>query len=217
MDKLWATQRDKLPITLMSSLRLYSPQWQWSESWKDADLWCIDVESDDVGEIAKLYQQFPGQKPKVIYFSEQFVPMPVSRWVFFKVPLNIRVFHRWLMANGFVTALYKNEGVAETNLDKKWKTHRFRLSYWPNITQYAEGADIMMVCSMMMHGWCEYKQLIPFNLDEGVLAQLLDDAEKEGNLQYDRQIPVMDKPAEEPRAESENLGLFKKIFSRFHR
>lgn len=218
MDKLWAAHRDKLPITLMSSLRLYSLHWRWSDSREEADLWCINAETDNIEELEQFYRSCSGQKPKVIYFSEQFVPMPVSRWVFFKIPLNIRVFHRWLLANGFASTTYKNEDNSnEKNIDEKWKKYRFKLSYWPNITQYTEGADIMMVCSMMMHNWCDYKQLIPFNIDEKILTHLLDDAEKEGNLQYDRQSSTLTNSLKEPSTKNENMGLFKKIFSRFHR
>lgn len=219
MSKLWAAQRDKLPITLMSSLRLYSLHWQWCDSQEEADLWCINAETDNIKELEKFYWRCSEKKPKVIYFSEQFVPMPVSDWVFFKTPLNIRVFHRWLLANSFVSTVYDNKSDSEKNADKKWKTHRFKLTFWPNITQYAEGADIMMVCSMMMHDWCDYNQLIPFNIDEEILTHLLNDAEEEGNLRYEQKKLIPDNSSKAPsvKEDNENLGLFKKIFSRFRR
>lgn len=228
MDKLWASHQDAmLMTTLMSGLRVFSKHWQWTGDWQEANLWAVDVETDDIKVLEQRYHECGEPKPKVIYLAENFMPMPVSRWTYFKSPLNIRVLHKWMLSQGFETTRKNyHADVLEKDTDAKWRTHRFQLMYWPNITQYAEGADIMMVCSVMMHDWCDYNQLIPFNVDDEILAKLLNDAETEGNLIYysndelsDEEIKPIeaekDEVKEEVKQESENLGLLKKLFNRF--
>lgn len=223
MSKLWTKQPKKpAAIALMSGLKIYSSQWQWVDKPVDADLWCVNVDADDVDVLAQLYRQARSPKPKVIYLAGSFTPMPISHWVYFKTPLNVRVLHKWLAANDFPAA---NTSQPDTSADEtslqstpKWKTHNFKLTYWPNVTQYAGGAEIMMACSLMMHDWCEYNQLIPFNIDDKTLTKLLIDADNEGNLKYYSKPALVGEQTErnnnnEP--EAKGWGIFKKIFNRF--
>lgn len=206
---------------LMSGLRIFSQQWKWCDNPEEADLWGIDAKADDIEGIARTYRLCPDPKPKVIYLAESFTPMPVSHWVYFRIPIKISVLHKWLVSNHFVPDLTQDDKVLseQGGTNPKWKTYRFKLKYWPNITQYAEGAEIMMVCSTMIHNWCEYNQLTPYGIDERILVKLLDDADKEGNLVYQSE-PIPDGRPEnyaenQKKSKSMGLGIFKRIFSRF--
>lgn len=225
MYKLWISNPDSvLSKVLISGLKLFSTKWERCDDPINASLWCIDASVDDIDSMVEHYSRCSEPKPRVIYLAETFTPMPVSQWVFFKSPINIRVLHKWLLSNKYIPDFAHEQDTTDKPQKNKpkWQLYRFKLCYWPNVTQYTDGADIMMVCSMMMHDWCEYSQLIPFGIDEEILLRMLDDADKEDNLMYQSE-PIDASQPDTAVAESEQepekggLGIFKKIFNRFRK
>lgn len=209
--KLWTNSKDDNAATaFMSAIKIQNHRWSWTENSSEADLWCVCTDGADIAGAVAGYETLI-KKPAVAFLSSGFSSMPYPEWVYFRVPLNVSVLHNWLTS--------KNLGSAQTTQvgSARWLEQAFKLNYWPNVSAYsAGGSEIMMVCSRLLHGWCYYDDLLSFNVDKGTLDTMLADAVAEGNLVYGEDssdlslaaFPVIED-------QEENVGLFKRIFSRF--
>lgn len=225
--KVWAEHSEDNSVkAVISSLKLYHSRWIRVSSYEDAALWCVSSDVDDVKTIWEHYRSIPAPKPEVVFLASEFKPMEGSRWVFFKTPLNVRVFHRWLRAKGFLSEHdVFNATDASANVQEfvhaRWKKESFRIRHWPNVTQYSNSPNLVVMCSMMMHEWCSYSKLIPFNIEQKILEKLLADAEQGGNLIYRDKVEEgyhqggsADKTPPVSKA-LRKKGLFRRLFDKF--
>lgn len=206
--KLWTNARDDNAATaFMSAIKMQNARWEWTDDSAEACLWCICNDGGrDISQAVASYASLM-DKPSVACLSSGFATMPYPEWVYFRVPLNVSVLHSWLSSKQLNIADQRN------TQDAQWRSQLVKLNYWPNVSDYVNGgSDIMMVCSHLLHGWCQYDELLAFNIDKSTLDVMLSDAADEGNLVYGE---VATDALQSQQADTESTGLFKRIFSRF--
>lgn len=223
--KIWTEHPDNHSVkAVISGLRLYRSDWKKTSAYEEAALWCIASDTDDVDSIYKNYQSIPSPKPEVIFLASAFKPMMDSHWVFFKTPINVRIFHKWLSSKGFQSEHSVLSSVAADDVSvARWRKEQFKMSRWPNVTQYSNSPNLIVMCSMIMHDWCDYSKLIPLNIEEEVLERVLNDAEKDGNLIFRKKSSQADAEAAQAIKDEVNKksrkrkskGLFRKLFEKF--
>lgn len=175
-------------VAFKSLIHVQFPSWKWIREPEKAGLWCLDLEGADVDDVVSRYQQCAEPKPKVIFLSREFAVGPVSEWVYFRCPLNPGVLNAWVRANG----LDVGEGAASNTVaspapteNQSWRTHSFKLKKWPNTTDYSDSADVVFVCGGMIRDWHTIADVHELKVDFSILEKLLDDAQEEGNMEFD--------------------------------
>lgn len=216
--KIWAEHPNDHSIkAVISGLKLYRSDWQKTSSYKDAGLWCVSASIDNVDSIYENYRSIPSPKPEVIFLAPEFKPMADSAWVFFKTPVNVRIFHKWLSSRGFQPE-HDGSSIPSTTVQvtvARWKKEVFRMNRWPNVTQYSDNPNLIVMCSMAMHDWCDYSKLIPLGIDEKVLERILNDAEQSGNLTFREKTPVINSTDTDKPKKKRTKGLFRKLLEKF--
>lgn len=210
--KLWTNARGhNAAVAFMSAIRIQNHRWVWTHDKDEAALWCICADKPIPDIVTNSYALL-SQKPLVAYLSNDFTNIPFSEWVFFRVPLNVKILHKWLETQKL---LPEKADMATSNV--KWLHNPIKLSYWPNMSTYNGGSDLVMVCSRLLHDWCRYDDLLAFNINQGTLDGMLKDAVDEGNLVFqDTQMPAKnDELIVTDEGTKQNVGLFKRLFSRF--
>ena len=250
--KLWCNDFESSMFkAFMSALLIDNTNYDKVDQAEDADLWCLV--NDYNPRLVELYQAI-ANPPKVIYLARNFHTPPISKWVFFKSPVNVSALLNWIHAQDFSPAEQKNENTSATTLlpednaleqsraatdvttttdatTNRWHNEAFKLQYWPNVTQYSDSPDIMIVCTTLLRDWTKFKDIPQTQLDPTIIEQLLIDAEAENNLIYQPVTSASDSSNNDDKAgmadslsghhgttdESKDAGwgFFKSLFNRF--
>lgn len=211
----------------MSALLLIDPCWEKAERFDKAVLWCLVGEKTQLESLKVAYRTLD-YSPKVVYLAQDFYVPPVSKWIFFKTPLNVRILHNWLKSQDFSEvspddeSRKTNDGMhlereRDSSVVKKerWRYNKFKLQYWPNVSQYSDSADIIRIISILLRDWKTYQELPQTELPPELIALMLNDAEEEGNLLYQPTELKSIREVKPKDEEDKSWGFFKSLFNRF--
>lgn len=173
---------------LMETLKSRNPAWDWAADAASAPLWALeDLSEGNCQAYKAAYAAAEGaRKPRVIVLSDRFVTGDnLPPYVFFKTPLNKTVLAHWLTRNGFAEAEDAEPASAAPAANggrARWKTGKFKLKTWPNLSEFNGDLAVVGLCGSLIMAPMSYRQALGFGVAPETLDALLRGADQRGLL-----------------------------------
>jgi hypothetical protein len=215
---VWSPHRDSNSVrAFKAALSLRSEPWQWHEDMKRASWWVIDGTQTTLDSLTSDLQT---QKKNGVIHTVVLAPSwnhiedPV--WVFFKVPLNIKLVYGWI-----------DRSLLQRLPPSPLAGQQLRLKRWPNLTRYnancapADSMHLTIACARLLEHWASYEEMLAIAKNPLLFDRMLADARQEGILDTSAPAPVSEhSPAsgtpETKTPEKTNAwSLVKRLLSKF--
>ncbi len=211
---VWSPHRDSNSVrAFKAALSLRPEPWQWHEDMKRASWWIIDGTQTTLDSLTSDLQ---AQKKNGVIHTVVLAPSwnhiedPV--WVFFKVPLNIKLVYGWI-----------DRCLLQRLPPSPLARQHLRLRRWPNLTRYsasgapADSMHLTLACSRLLENWASYEEVVAIAKNTLLIDRMLADARQDGILDTSATAPALNPGTPETKTpEKTNAwSLVKRLLSKF--
>lgn len=229
MFTLWTNERNSNRIRAFKSALVLrnKEEWHWVEKSEGAFLWVIDAKIELNPSDREIYKK-SNPKPHVAIIDAKSNELPQS-WGRFTSPMNVKTIFNFLdeilQSQQLVKTLTEKKeigasaGICDVDVAEPWRKYSFKLSAWPNISQYREEPRVVLTCACLLANFYDFESALQWGLDEAVLEKILDDAYQKSLLKINtEQVSVSIEENELDKGfadKNKNQSLIQKLLNRF--
>jgi hypothetical protein len=216
---MWSPHRDSREVMLWKSMLAFRGEpWHWVDEPEQARWFVVDVARGvEPGWTAALSRQ---RGVKGIALARQWIDLPAPCWTFFKVPLRPDGVLIWIDQE--MGRRPQHVHVPGREALPGWQSAELRLTRWPDVTRYGDGAiDLTVVCGLLLRNWTRYEDITHLVQDKALLDHMLADAQHRGHLlvaygnRHMAAAVTAAAVAPQPPVEDGRWSLLKRIWKRF--
>lgn len=163
-------------------------QWEWIDQPSKAGLWVLDISTLSTENLARIEKGYKlmSNKPKVAVvttFSQKVSDLSPT-WKTFSSPFSVDSILHWLEEKDTtdadnlkpqVKAIPENDQ-KHNRLAKPWREQAFKLTSWPNISQFGSKVQTTITCSNLLSDYHDFKSAQKWGMTPELLDELLNNA-----------------------------------------